>query len=313
MPAVSVIVPVYNVEAFLPECVDGILAQTFEDFECILVDDGSPDGCPALCDAFAERDGRVRVVHQVNAGISGARNAGMDIARGEWLTFIDSDDIVRRTYLEELYHAALRHNADVSCCSSFAFTQRERETAVPPLVLTGREALASRYRDGKFPFTAWGKLYSRKAVEGHRFPVGLNHEDEYFNNHVLPGCSRVVYFPRPLYGYRRHESSFTLRPFSEGRLDIFTVNHDAFRLMASLGYTEVLPFVAKEFWRRFHHYGRRAVKSGCLTPRREAELLGFCRDIMDSCPPRHPVIHVLARLFLSPHGRRYFYRLAEKL
>ena len=127
MPAISVIVPVYNVESFLSECVDSILAQTFGDFECILVDDGSPDGCPAICDAFAERDGRIRVIHKQNTGFSGSRNSGMDIARGDWIAFIDSDDIVCETYLEELYHAALLHGADVSGCSRFEFTQRERE------------------------------------------------------------------------------------------------------------------------------------------------------------------------------------------
>ena len=101
-PEISIIVPVYKVEKYLNECIDSILAQTFTDFELILVDDGSPDNCPALCDAAAEKDSRVRVIHQQNKGLSGARNAGIDVARGNWLSFIDSDDTVEKTFCEKL-------------------------------------------------------------------------------------------------------------------------------------------------------------------------------------------------------------------
>ena len=93
-PEISIIVPVYKVEKYLNECIDSILAQTFTDFELILVDDGSPDNCPALCDAAAEKDSRVRVIHQQNKGLSGARNAGINVARGNWLGFVDSDDMI---------------------------------------------------------------------------------------------------------------------------------------------------------------------------------------------------------------------------
>lgn len=131
--------------------------------------------------------------------------------------------------------------------------------------------------------------------------------------YILPGCSRVVYFLSQLYGYRRNENSFTRKPFSEERLDIFTVNHDAFLFMKSLHCTEILPFVAKEFWRRFYHYGRRAIKNGFLLPSREAGLLSFCKDIMAYYPPRHPGIYLLAKLFLSSYTRRYSRYLMKKL
>ena len=95
-PEISIIVPVYRVEKYLNDCIDSILAQTFADFELILVDDGSPDSCPALCDAAAARDSRIRVIHQKNRGLSGARNAGLDAAEGEWIAFVDSDDMLLR-------------------------------------------------------------------------------------------------------------------------------------------------------------------------------------------------------------------------
>ena len=101
-PEISVIVPVYRVEKYLNDCIDSILAQTFTDFELILVDDGSPDGCPALCDAAAAKDSRIRVIHQKNRGLSGARNAGLDAAEGEWIAFVDSDDMLLPQALEQV-------------------------------------------------------------------------------------------------------------------------------------------------------------------------------------------------------------------
>lgn len=100
-PEISIIVPVYQVEKYLNECIDSILAQTFTDFELILVDDGSPDNCPALCDAAAKRNSRVRVIHKQNGGVSTARNAGLDAAQGNWIAFVDSDDTVEPEYLEK--------------------------------------------------------------------------------------------------------------------------------------------------------------------------------------------------------------------
>ena len=111
-PEISIIVPVYQVEKYLNECIDSILAQTFTDFELILVDDGSPDNCPALCDAAAKRDSRVRVIHKQNGGVSTARNAGLDAAQGNWIAFVDSDDTAAPEYLEKMHKAVLETGAD---------------------------------------------------------------------------------------------------------------------------------------------------------------------------------------------------------
>ncbi len=113
MPIVSVIVPVYNVEQYLPRCIDSILGQTFTDFELILVDDGSPDHCGVICDAYAKKDPRVKVIHQKNAGVSAARNAALATAMGEYITFVDSDDYIGHDRLETMYTALIRENADV--------------------------------------------------------------------------------------------------------------------------------------------------------------------------------------------------------
>ena len=114
--AISVIVPVYRVEKYLPACIDSILNQTFTDFELILVDDGSPDRCPEICDETAKRDARVRAIHQANQGLSAARNAGIEAAHGAWLSFVDSDDFLAPDFLETLHDAAVRAGADCALC-----------------------------------------------------------------------------------------------------------------------------------------------------------------------------------------------------
>ena len=113
---ISVIIPVYKVEEYLCRCVDSVLAQTYGNLEIILVDDGSPDGCPAMCDAYAGQDARIRVIHQENAGLSGARNAGIDAARGQWLAFVDSDDYLAPDFLECLYRACVDTGSELSVC-----------------------------------------------------------------------------------------------------------------------------------------------------------------------------------------------------
>ena len=120
-PEISIIVPVYQVEKYLNECIDSILAQTFTDFELILVDDGSPDNCPALCDAAAKKDSRVRVIHKQNGGVSTARNAGLDAAQGNWIAFVDSDDTATPEYLEKMHKAALETGADFTSCHQKLF------------------------------------------------------------------------------------------------------------------------------------------------------------------------------------------------
>ena len=145
-PEISVIVPVYRVEKYLNDCIDSILAQTFADFELILVDDGSPDSCPALCDAAAAKDSRIRVIHQNNRGLSGARYAGLDAAEGEWIAFVESDDTITPDFCEKLYAAVHDTGAQMVVCNyrqvDEALTPiREQYLHVRREVLTSEQAL----------------------------------------------------------------------------------------------------------------------------------------------------------------------------
>lgn len=210
---ISVIVPVFRVEAYLTECVESILNQSFRDFECILVDDGSPDGCPAMCDAFARQDSRVRVIHRKNGGLSAARNTGLDAAKGEYITFVDSDDVLQPQFLEILLGLLERNHADLSLCGYQRF--RDVPLAVSSegkeRVMTGLEALAElnqwRSEEATGMVVAWMKLYKRCLFDELRFRPGVLHEDEFLTHHILYQCRTVARTSAQLYGYRLNPQS----------------------------------------------------------------------------------------------------------
>lgn len=224
--AISVIVPIYRVEKYLPACIDSILNQTFTDFELILVDDGSPDRCPEICDETAKRDARVRVIHQANQGLSAARNAGIEAARGAWLSFVDSDDYIAPHFCEKLYQTAQRTNADCVMCSVQNVDESGKliDSAlmrVADEVKTGREVLRKIGRDDVTPYlTAWNKLYRRKLFNTLRYPAGRQNEDVFVFAELFCQVQRAVCVAEPLYFYRKRIGSImnsvvTLRNLDE--------------------------------------------------------------------------------------------------
>ena len=226
MPEISVIVPVYRVEPYLRRCVDSILSQTFTDFELILVDDGSPDNCGAICDEYALKDSRVRVIHKQNGGLSDARNAGIDMAKGEFLTFIDSDDLVAPEYLNRLYHSIKSSAAEISICNMLPFKDgsspqiEEQNSNDSKRIISGRDACLSIYRmDGTVPIMAWGKLYKSSLFNGIRYPVGLIHEDDATTPKLFYLANKIAQIGDKLYLYRSRADSIMSQPFSAKRFD----------------------------------------------------------------------------------------------
>lgn len=220
---ISVIVPVYNVEPYLHRCVDSILAQTFTDFDLILVDDGSPDNCPTICDEYAEKDSRVHVIHQENGGLSAARNAGIDWAfansDSQWLTFVDSDDWIHPEMLEQLLNAAVESNVAVSMCLFF----RTADTAVPPVdTFTVRlvSPIDAYIPDGKHILAyACGRLYHITCFQTIRFPVGRIFEDLFTTYKILFSLQTIALINDPLYYYFRNPSGITRSHWVPHRLD----------------------------------------------------------------------------------------------
>lgn len=222
MPEISVIVPVYKVEKYLNSCVDSILNQSFSDFELILVDDGSPDNCGVICDDYAAKDSRVRVIHQENQGLSCARNTGIDAARGRFLCFVDSDDLVAPDYCRVLYDLLAESTADFSVCGVCRF--RDGEDPVPVDVedsgqVSSREFLGMQLRR-KSEFGVWNKLYRRELFEKIRFKAGKLNEDVIFSADLMKHCPEgAVISGRQLLLYRQRAGSIVSEQSLKGSCD----------------------------------------------------------------------------------------------
>ena len=239
---ISVIIPVYKVEKYLCRCVDSVLEQTYTNMEIILVDDGSPDNCPVMCDEYARQDSRVKVIHQENAGLSGARNAGIDMAQGQWLAFVDSDDYLAADFLERLYQACMDTGSSLSVCR----WEYVRGETIPEhgtgetRVYTGREMLANLYvPDGAYFVVAWNKLYRKELFEDIRYPLGRIHEDEATTYRIYDKVKKAAYVDRSLYGYFVTPVSIT-RGFNPKRMDWVTAVAERLDFFEQKGYTELM-------------------------------------------------------------------------
>ena len=239
---ISVIIPVYKVEKYLCRCVDSVLEQTYTNMEIILVDDGSPDNCPVMCDEYARQDSRVKVIHQENAGLSGARIAGIDMAQGQWLAFVDSDDYLAADFLERLYQACVDTGSSLSVCR----WEYVRGETIPEhgtgetRVYTGREMLANLYvPDGAYFVVAWNKLYRKELFEDIRYPLGRIHEDEATTYRIYDKVRKAAYVDRSLYGYFVTPVSIT-RGFNPKRMDWVTAVAERLDFFEQKGYTELM-------------------------------------------------------------------------
>lgn len=246
-PLISVIVPVYKVEQYLDRCVSSILAQTYENTEIILVDDGSPDGCPAMCDAYAEKYDNIQVIHQQNKGLSGARNAGIDAAKGEYLAFVDSDDVWSPYFLESLYAALKAHDADISQCRWEYMHGDELKEAYDPQAkrecFTGRQMLANLYiQTGAYYVVAWNKLYKKELFENIRYPEGRIHEDEATTYKLFDLAEKCVFVDNALYGYfvGMGGTSITRNGFSLKKLDWRHANKERVNYFIEKDYKELI-------------------------------------------------------------------------
>lgn len=211
MPAISVIVPVYKVEKYLETCVDSLLSQTFSDIEIILVDDGSPDQCGTICDAYAQSDARVRVIHQPNGGLSRARNAGVAAARGSFVCFVDSDDYVAPEYCETLYTLLKNSDCDFSVCEVCRFQDGTKPSPVSVQTQTymvSNVDFLSLQLKKKSEFGVWNKLYHRELFERIQFAEGRIHEDVIWSGDLARQLhGGVMMTSKQLYYYRQRSGS----------------------------------------------------------------------------------------------------------
>lgn len=216
MSEISIIVPVYNVENYLKKCVESILSQTFTDFELLLVDDGSTDSSGEMCDELKRLDERIKVIHKENGGLSSARNAGIDVAKGKYLTFVDSDDYIDTHMLEVLYKNMVQEDADLSIVGvTSVYSGQEPEiTPSEKYVVTQKEATKMILIGKQASVYAVAKLYKRNIFDDLRYPVGKAYEDVYVIMDVLNQCKKVVVDTASYYFYVHREGSITASKFN---------------------------------------------------------------------------------------------------
>lgn len=217
MDLISIIVPVYNVETYLCECIDSICEQTYPNLEIILVDDGSTDICPGLCDGYASKDSRIKVVHQKNGGLSAARNKGYEVSSGKFIAFVDSDDTVSNIYIETLYGLLIQNDAQIAAC---AYTRAQNELQKDVIkdydddIMTSEKMLREWHgRRKKIETVVWNKLYSREIFQTFKdsklFPEGKTHEDIYTSHLFVEKASHIAVTNRKLYYYRKRDDSIS--------------------------------------------------------------------------------------------------------
>ena len=260
---VSVIVPVYNVESYVAKCIESIINQTFKDLEIILIDDGSTDSSGSICDSFAEKDKRIKVIHKENGGLSSARNAGLDIAVGEYIVFVDSDDYINLKMVETLYLAIIDNKADLSICNYIHVNELGEEIGISELRLTKRQIISSEWmlerisRGWTFGAIAWNKMYSSKVFKKLRYPLGRINEDEFISHRVMAQAEKAVIIPDVLYYYLLRQGSITKTGFKLKNLDSVYALIDRIDFLGSLGKTDyagnALVLAIKNLARKWNH------------------------------------------------------------
>ena len=220
----SIVVPVYKVEQYIHKCIDSILEQSFKDFELILVDDGSTDNCGNICEEYAEKDYRIRVIHQANAGLSAARNTGIEVASGKYITFVDSDDWIDNKTYEKAFCFLRENQLEVACYDIWTVkgTKIKFKPRYPQnKIFVGVEGVNAILEDG-IDNSAWNKIYLKKLFDGIRYPKGRVYEDVATVYKVLAKAERVGYLKQPLYYYLKRGDSIVGTSFnSSKRYDAF--------------------------------------------------------------------------------------------
>jgi len=230
----SIIVPVYKVEKYLDRCIQSILGQSFSDFELILVDDGSPDSCGEKCEEWAKKDSRIKVIHKKNGGLSDARNAGIDIAQGEYIGFVDSDDYIKPDMFEVLIHNIEAFDADISICGYidvYANGCRNESLDKKVYVWNQEEAIRNILLGKLLSVHAWTKLYKRKLFETVRYPVGKVSEDAYVIMDIMFQVDKAVFTPYSAYYYVHRGESINTSKYREIDLTRIEAHEKNYRLV----------------------------------------------------------------------------------
>lgn len=263
---ISIIVPIYNVKGYLYQCVESVKNQTFKDWECILVDDGSTDGCAAVCDEYAAKDSRIKVIHKKNGGLSDARNAGMKVAQGEWTYFLDSDDWLHPEAMQKLYSFASENDCDIVqggqyyAYSDHLLYRQPTRNEECQTVLTNDEAMRLLIINDRVKNFAWGKLYRTELIRDIEFPVGKYFEDSYWQHLVFSRVNKYGIVDTPLYYYRQRDNGIS-GEFSDRNLDLLKGYEDRLAFV-KMHYPQYAKLMLKMFYKTMTSTCNLGVKNG---------------------------------------------------
>lgn len=312
---ISIVIPIYNVEPYLRRCVDSVLAQTYTDLEIILVDDGSPDGCGAICDEYAAKDTRIKVIHQKNRGLSGARNAGLELATGEYVAFLDSDDYVDTTMYEKLLKVLEENDADIAECG-YRWVKPDvtydRENTGKVDIYTNLEALEKLYFGdqmfGGLSIVVWNKLYRARLLDDLCFAQGLNNEDVDFTPRALYKAGKIVKLNENLHNFFFSPNSISRSAFSLKRLDGIEVRRRVMEFFKEKGLTRYHDVVENVYFSAIY-----ACYYECYKRRKQKEYGEKARELHETLrsqyerilnnpyqkkhPLRHQIFHFSASLW----------------
>lgn len=255
VPLVSVIVPVYKVEKYLDQCVRSLLSQTMKDIEILLIDDGSPDGCGAMCDAYAAADTRVRVIHKPNGGLSDARNVGIEAAKADYVGFVDSDDYVDSDMYESLYTMLQREKADVAVCGIYhCYTNEIRKAPdiTSHYVVDAKEIIRMMLDSSKISVNAVNKLYRKELFREIRFPVGKQSEDAHIMIRLMAQIQKGVVDLAPKYYYVHREGSITTHSYRPADLSVIEAYENNLKFVKEHYPTALTEAEFRYFWAHFY-------------------------------------------------------------
>lgn len=308
---VTIIVPVYNVSEYLPACVESLRKQSYADVEIILVDDGSTDGSGLLCDEYAAKDTRIRVIHKKNGGLSSARNAGLDAASGQWVLFVDGDDYLAHNAVELLLGVAeMQGDADF-----VQFLYQETDGSwQPEEQVSGAEVLTDvpdffqrLYGLGGVAASACTKLFRKDLFNSLRFKEGIRNEDEELMTRLLPVCRKVVYTNLVLYGYVMRQGSIIHAAFSPKAMDIFPIMDERARVLQQLGCSDLATETRCRMFQTAAWLYCLARKSGfrAEAAQLEQQILDGAKEKNLSLSGQYRILHRLAGI--SPAAVKLYY------
>lgn len=220
LPLVSVIIPVYNVVDYLDNCIKSVINQSYTNLEIIIVDDGSTDGSDKKCDEWAQKDTRIKVMHQKNSGVSIARNLGISNAKGDYLSFLDSDDRYTELYIEKMVREALDTEADIICCDYVSYGKTEESYTSDKVQYNTEEAISHLLDYNGYKCFVWNKLFSMRCIKGVRFPENWWFEDIVFCYDTFSSANKIVYLKEKLYEYREENGYSSKFKFSNKNYDL---------------------------------------------------------------------------------------------